>query len=288
MNENSSLNQPSANFTPIENNGTMPPPTNAGNFVPLPAPSPASSSKKWLILTIATIGGVGVIAGACILLPRLFGGPDYSESYQLSIQLEDEFDQMWGSSQSSCAAMINDANDQDVAPTTYSQYIDACYQDLVKVWDTSSQLGKSSGITKDSDLKQKFTAFESSLGASLPAKNNLEQMKKTFAAIHEFAIRLGAIDPSSSEADINAAAKVLIDSGSDKWVSFGQEWQTKTLNLSNAYRAYEEVSYSDPQYETIREAYYDSLDDLENFLDGINSEEDDLGGFRINKNIKLD
>lgn len=179
--------------------------------------------------------------------------------------------------------MINKADDYDISSTDYDKYIEECRQSLTEIWNISNELGKSSGATKDPTLKQQFAVYEDVLNSSLPTKSSLDQMKKTFSAVHGFTIRLSTIGPDSSEADVQNAADILINSGSNDWINFGQGWQTRMLKLLAARRAYEDITYSDSQYSTVRQDYYNALDELQDYLDAIDdSEKWDNGGFHVN------
>jgi len=238
-------------------------------------------SHKWPKIVALVVGVLLIVALICVVLFKAIGSPDYGTSYQLVKELGTEFTDMWGDLDASCSAMLSQESDPNVATTEYHQYITECRQTLAQAWDTTYQLGKSSGITKDSELKQQFETFQNSMNSAFPPKQDLTKMEKTITAVHDFAVRLGTIDGKSNANDVKTAAAVLIDSGSTDWAEFGKTWQTKMLKLLDARQAYATASYSDPQYQSIQQNYYDALDDLNTYLSEIDYEGWDNGGFHF-------
>ena len=71
----------------------------------------------------------------------------------------------------------------------------------------------------------------------------------------------------SSDAEITAAANILIESGNDALKTYGEGWLAKTLETAVAYRAYNNASWSASNYSELRTTYNNKASERSDWID---------------------
>lgn len=95
MDNNSLPNQSNAPFVPPAGITSTPPtPPVSSNFAPLPVQPVAR--RKWPVFVTLGAAVIVVVIIGYLLIAGFISEPKYGESYQLSMQLETVFDEMWG------------------------------------------------------------------------------------------------------------------------------------------------------------------------------------------------
>ena len=118
------------------------------------------------------------------------------------------------------------------------------------------ELGNSAAVKKNSEIKALYEKFKNEY--EKVTSGNAESLDKNLSlwrARHNFVLAIEDITYASSDAEITAAAKNLIDSGNDTLKAYGEGWLEKTLAVSAAYRTYRDTSRSNPDYNSVRNNY---------------------------------
>ncbi len=218
------------------NNGQM-----NGNWQPKPPMDPAK--KKKIILGVSLgVGGV-VIALVAVVVASILLKVDYGESYRVAKDLKTKVADI--NDNYDCERVVDYVNSAYASDTTYAEYVSSCLSMADGVEELVTQLGQTPGIKRDKDLKAQFERFEEAIDSVLPDEAELEQRLKVYETWHKFTVAIDDLSASSSsDAEIQNAAKILTSSGNEVLATYGAGWLEKTQAYIQAYREY----YNTPGY----------------------------------------
>lgn len=220
-----------------------------GSWQPQPQmmPQPKSpmdpAKKKKIILGVSLgVGGV-VIAIVAVVVASILLKVDYGESYRVAKELKPKVSDI--SDNYDCERVIDYVDSAYTSDATYAEYVSNCLSVADGVEDLVTKLGQTAGIKRDKDLKAQFERFEEAIDSVLPDEEELSQRLKVYEAWHKFTVAVDDLSASSSsDAEIQNAAKNLTESGNEVLATYGAGWLEKAQAYTQAYREY----YNTPGY----------------------------------------
>lgn len=220
-----------------------------GNWQPQPQMMPQQkppmdpAKKKKIILGVSLgVGGV-VIAIVAVVVASILLKVDYGESYRVAKELKPKVSDI--SDNYDCERVVDYVNSAYTSDATYAEYVSSCLSVADGVEDLVTKLGQTAGIRHDKDLKAQFERFEEAIDSVLPDEEELGQRLKVYEAWHKFTVVVDDLSAgSSSDAEIQNAAKNLTESGNEVLATYGAGWLEKTQAYIRAYREY----YNTPGY----------------------------------------
>ncbi len=212
-------------------------------------------NKKKKLITGLIIGASALTLGilAIIFVPKFFK-VNYSETYRQAKALEPKISEIYHND--ACDDVADYVLSSYTDNSEYEAYINKCNTIFSGVSGEIDSLGATQGITKNSDLKRLYDQFKSAYASAASNTENLSEKLSYYKAYHQFSLAVDEIYSSSTDAEINSAANYLIESGSEELKAYGEGWRDHALALVRAYRTYDNVSYSDPNYDAYHDDYY--------------------------------
>lgn len=201
----------------------------------------SNRSKLGLIIGLI-VGGVIAVIGvviAIILLTQV----DYGGSYRIAKDLKDKVYDLYSSWD--CVNAQDDVKTSWLETKTYDGYIVGCKEDTGGMNDLITRLGESEAIKRDSELSELYNTFKSSVDTVLPQSDDLTSRLDLYQIWHNFEVSEHGISETSTDAEIQTAAKILVNSGNEALKEYGISWREKALAMAKASRDYDAVSYSD-------------------------------------------
>lgn len=244
--------QPVQSQQPIQPQQPMPPqqPIQPQFQQMAPAPKPpkkpmSKSTKKKIIIISSIVGAVAVVGIAlAIILPNVLR-IDYSVAYNTAKDLKPKLYDIYQNSD--CTYAYKYVGQKSTNNEEYAEYITGCID--AYSGDTDSlvtKLGDSDGVSRNSEIKTQFDRFKTRYD-ELPGKNldSLKEKLDLYKLWHSYAVAVSGLNYSkSTDAEITAAANILINSGNDTLKTYGEGWLEKSLAAANAYREYNNNSLS--------------------------------------------
>ncbi len=90
----------------------------------------------------------------------------------------------------------------------------------------------------------------------VPNADELNSKLDLYKTWHSYVVAVDDLSASDTDAKIQSAANILINSGNDSFKTYGEGWLEQTMNYVRAYRAYQNSSYSDPNRSQLRDDMY--------------------------------
>lgn len=199
-----------------------------------------SNQKKMVIAGVAAVAVVAVVVLGCILIPKMFG-TDYKESARVAGELETVLDDAYDGYSAVCYDAFSGAADESVSVEDYTKKVDACKEKLAEGRKLASELGKTSGVKNDADIKAKYEAFEEDAKVALPESDELDKTMNLYTSMHEFIVKLDEFEPDMSEDEIKNTANLLINTGNEALVKFGEGWRDRMIEVVRLYAKYEDT-----------------------------------------------
>lgn len=201
------------------------------------------AKKKKLILGISLgVGGV-LLAIVAIVVLMVVMKVDYGESYRVAKELKPKVSDI--NNNYDCSRVVDYVSSSYTSETTYDGYVQGCAEIAEGVDDLVSQLGQTAGVKRDKDLKAQYDRFQEAIEAVMPDEDELKQRLEVYKIWHKFMVATNDLSASSSsDAEIQNAAKILTESGNETLAEYGAGWLEKTLAYVQAYRTYSNTSYS--------------------------------------------
>ena len=125
------------------------------------------------------------------------------------------------------------------------------------------EMGDTAGVLKDIEVNRRFEAFKVALNEAKTSSAEVEKTLDLYSLWHNWLIVESSGDKAHngfewSEAEIKEAAKILIESGNEKLVAYGNAWiNLKTEVAKAAYKFY----HSSEETEVVD--YVEAKNDLE-------------------------
>lgn len=245
-------NMPPQQFNQGMNNGQM---MNLNMQMRPPKPpkqpmDPAKKKKIILAVVLSLLAVVLVVVAVIVII--ILTKVDYGETYRTAKEarpLVEDF-----AEGGSCSDVTGSVTSTYVTIEEYSKYVEGCRTWGDGVMDAVNKIGNTSAIKKDSEIKEQYDKFRSGVESVLPNEDELSQKLAMNEAWHKFEYLLDDLSADSTDAELQAAANALINSGNDILKTYGEGWLEKTLDYAHKYQAYWNASYNDPNKSALREA----------------------------------
>lgn len=208
-----------------------------------PAPLPPKKKSPLLLgIILGAIAIVVIITGVVIFSTTQ--KVDYEETYQLAKDVKSQVSQV--AYDTDCANILNFAKSRSPEMTKYNSYVQGCEtigEKFAQLQTAVEQLGASTGIKNDSELRAAYEDFQTSLRAAVPNTENLKQQLKLYQAWHEFVMAERTLVIAKVDAPaIKAVAQPLLDSSNTTLRQYGEGWLEKTMAYAEAAWAYNNSS----------------------------------------------
>ena len=241
---------------------------------PAAAPKPQMDpAKKRNIIIGSCIGGGCLILGiiAIILVVVLGGKPDYQSSYDKMGELAQTINTF---STGNCANIVRSLTGSSYANNEPETYIEPCKKDVAEIYTKTNELGETSGVKKDSEVKKAYDEFKNTLQESIPEGDDLEKELKAIQDLGNFAAKFNAINISSSNIEatrstVTEALSYLTNSENEKIAEMGRDLSTRFNDLfdsinryKSAAEAYQNANVFDANYSELYQAYSDALSEM--------------------------
>lgn len=226
--------------------------------VAAPAPQPKApmnpATKKKIIIGCVIGAAVIVVAIVACIVIAILSHVDYGETYRSAKDLKDDISELYTAYD--CERIVSSADSDWISDSNYNKYIESCKSATDGIDDKIAALEQTSGIRKDSKLSAAFDKFKKEYSAVVPDEADLNAKLELYKTWHSYVVAVDDLSVSDTDAKIQSAANILINSGNDALKTYGEGWLEKTLDYVRAYRAYQNSSYSDPNRSTLRDDMY--------------------------------
>jgi hypothetical protein len=228
-----------------------------------------SNNKTGLFigLGVGIVAIIGIVAAA-ILIPQTMT-PDYNIMLDSASNLSDELSNYFYSSACNDVRQNVD-NYYSVTNDEYAEFINQCGQDAENLYAAVAKFEAESGVGRDQEINELYQRFKKLLDEKAPAKDKLENTLKIHEAVHRFAVEMDKIDDDDYESmpdpsEFKKVAAILIESGDETLKTFAEGLSERYDTLYKASQELLNVNYSDPDYQSVYDVYWDASDDFSDF-----------------------
>lgn len=216
---------------------------------------PMNPATKKKIILGCVIGAVVIVALIIIgIVVAIVSHVDYGETYRAAKDLKEDVGDLYTAYD--CERVVSSVNSDWTSESNYNKYIEACKDATDGIDDKIEALEKTAGIRKDSKLSTAFEKFKKEYSAVIPDADELNEKLELYKTWHSYVVAVDDLSASDTDAKIQSAANILINSGNDAFKTYGEGWLEKTMDYVRAYRAYQNSSYSDSNRSTLRDDMY--------------------------------
>ena len=260
--------QPVQPVQPMQPNPMQPVTTPAA----APKPKMDAAKKRNIIIGSCIGGGCLLIAIITIILVLALGGkPDYQSSYDKMGELAQTINTF---STGNCANIVRSLTGSSYADNKPETYIEPCKKDVAEIYAKTNELGETSGVKKDSEVKKAYDEFKNTLQESIPEGDDLKKELKAIQDLGNFAAKFNAINISSSDIEatrstVTEALSYLTNSENEQIAEMGRDLSTKFNDLfdainryKSAAEAYQNANVFDANYSELYQAYSDALSEM--------------------------
>lgn len=203
------------------------------------APKPLDpKTKKKIIMWTCVGGGVFVALSIIAIIFSLVFKINYGESYRKAGEVKDELSDLSRNS-SACSRVANYVDSTWTSEKSYNDYIDKCLDSLDHDNSSVVELGNTSGVKRDDNIKAQYDKFKKAYDKAFPSRSGVEETLKIYKAWHTFAVKSNAASNAIKDDDAyRKAADALKESGNSTLVEYAEGWLERALAYSKAYRTY--------------------------------------------------
>lgn len=201
---------------------------------------PMDPAKKRKLIFGLLVGGVALALciAAVIIVPILLK-IDYSSTYAVAKELKPKIDDIYYSYD--CEYVVDRVKSTYFSDKEYAEFVENCknlYSGSID--ELVDKLENTDGVKRNNEIATQFKKFKSEyVQISSGSEENLSNKLALWQATHDYNYALDNLNySSSSDAEITAAANILIDSGNDTLKTYGEGWLERTLIVATAYRTY--------------------------------------------------
>ncbi len=221
-----------------------------------------------VLVTAAII--VGVTAGVFLVKASVDSAlaVSYGDAYRVAKEILPGF--TTAAKSSSCQYAVDYAKVAYVDKPTYNGYIDVCRGLATSDSELVTKLGETGAMRWDSEIAAQYKEFKELYDAVFANAEKTAQMVKAldlYQIWHNYTLATDILTVNSPEAEFQEAADILRKSGNDVLAKYGDEWYYKEIDYINTYKAYWDMSYTNPDKETARLDAEAKRDDLKNWVD---------------------
>lgn len=189
----------------------------------------------------------------------------YGDAYRVAKEIMPNF--TTAAKSSSCQYAVDYVKAVYVDKPTYNGYVEVCRGLATSDSELVTKLGETGAMRWDSEIAAQYKDFKEQYDAVFANQEKTEQMVKAldlYQIWHNYVLAIDRLTVNSAETDFQQAADILRQSGNEILAKYGDEWYYRELDYINTYKAYWDLSYTDPNKESAKleaEAKRDSLKD---------------------------
>ena len=217
--------------------------------------------KRLLIIIPSAVVGLIVVFSIVASITGMFS-TDYSKTYSVAKAIKSDLQKL--RSNVNCDKVTEYNDNTFTSMERYQGYIEGCKKNSQGVnAQLIEEMGDTAGVLKDIEVNRRFEAFKVALNESKASSAEVEKTLDLYSLWHNWLIVESSGDKTHngfewSESEIKEAAKILVESGNERLVSYGNAWiSLKTEVAKAAYKFY----HSSEETEVVD--YVEAKNDLE-------------------------
>ncbi len=198
-------------------------------------PQKKSHTKLLLIILVVLLVAAGLTVAGVMFLPKLLGA-NYEESYEVATQLDAKLEAIYVDDESECGQMAEMFRLGTATTEEFDEQVTGCKVQMSEARQLVEELGETSAVKKDDDLKTEYADFRKAANTTLPNDTQLDKEMGWLSETYAFLAKLTNLDLTvMTVADISEMTQPLRESENETLEEFGQGMQERLEAMRNTY-----------------------------------------------------